>query len=142
MRFVWSMVLAALGFALCSSAVRAQATGPAFSSTPELEQGYRLLYEQQFSQAREVFQKWADEHPTEPFGQVSLAATYLFEEFFVQHVLTSDYFLDDKRFLGGITGTPDPARMKNFEGACGRARTFATQRLKNHSRDPEGLYAL
>jgi len=142
MRFVWSMVLAALGFALCSSTVRAQATGPAFSSTPELEQGYRLLYEQQFSQAREVFQKWADEHPTEPFGQVSLAATYLFEEFFVQHVLTSDYFLDDKRFLGGITGIPNADRIKGFEGSCSRARGLATKRLKATPRNPDGLYAL
>jgi hypothetical protein len=56
--------------------------------------------------------------------------------------LTSEYFLDDKRFLGGITGTPDPTRIKNFEAACGHARTLSSQRLKAHARDPEGLYAL
>jgi hypothetical protein len=134
------VTLAALAF--CLQPISAQSTGPAFSSTPELEQGYRLLYEQQFSQAREIFQKWVDQHPTEPFGQVSLAATYLFEEFFLQNVLTSDYFLDDKRFLGGITGTPDPARIKNFENACGQARVLSFQLLKHHPRDPEGLYAL
>ncbi|MGB9434395.1 MAG: hypothetical protein WBQ89_19290 [Candidatus Acidiferrum sp.] len=122
--------------------VSAQTTGPSFSSTPELEQGYRLLYQQQFGQAREVFEKWVDQNPKEPFGQVSLAATYLFEEFFLQNVLTSDYFLDDKRFLGGITGTPDPARIKSFENSCGRARVLAFQLLKVHPRDPEGLYAL
>ena len=122
--------------------VSAQTTGPSFSSTPELEQGYRLLYQQQFGQAREVFEKWVDQNPTEPFGQVSLAATYLFEEFFLQNVLTSDYFLDDKRFLGGITGTPDPARIKSFENSCARARVLAFQLLKVHPRDPEGLYAL
>jgi tetratricopeptide (TPR) repeat protein len=122
--------------------VSAQTTGPSFSSTPELEQGYRLLYQQQFGQAREVFEKWVDQNPTEPFGQVSLAATYLFEEFFLQNVLTSDYFLDDKRFLGGITGTPDPGRIKSFESSCARARVLAFQLLKVHPRDPEGLYAL
>jgi hypothetical protein len=122
--------------------VSAQTTGPSFSSTPELEQGYRLLYQQQFGQAREVFEKWVDQNPKEPFGQVSLAATYLFEEFFLQNVLTSDYFLDDKRFLGGITGTPDPARIKSFENSCARARVLAFQLLKVHPRDPEGLYAL
>jgi hypothetical protein len=143
MRFVSSMILAVLAaLAFSPSPLRAQATGPSFSSTPELEQGYRLLYEQQFSQAREVFQKWADQHPTEPFGQVSLAATFLFEEFFLQNVLTSDYFLDDKRFLGGITGTPSPERIRSFEEACGRARTLAGQRMKSQPRDPEGLYAL
>jgi hypothetical protein len=128
--------------ALCLQPVFGQTKGPAFSSDPDLERGYRLLYEQQFGPARETFQSWADRNPDEPFGQVSIAATYLFEEFFLQHILTSEYFLDDKRFLGGITGTPDPGRVKNFQEACGRAKTIATHRLKTHPRDPEGLYAL
>ena len=120
----------------------AQAATPAFSSIPDLEKGYKLLYEQKFPEAREVFTKWADENPTEPFGQVSLAASYLFEEFFRQRVLTSDYFLDDKRFLGGITGTPDPGRIKAFVASVERARALAFQRLKKSPRDPEGLYSL
>jgi len=116
--------------------------GPAFSSVPELEKGYDLLYQQKFPEAREVFEKWIEQNPTEPFGQVSLAASYLFEEFYLQHVLTSDYFLDDKRFLGGITGKPDPDRMNGFENAIIQARKLAFQRLKNSPRDPEGLYTL
>jgi len=143
MRFLSSVLLATLAcLAMDSGSVSAQGRGPAFSTVPELDQGYRLLYEQKFPQAREVFEKWINQNPTEPFGQVSLAATYLFEEFFLQNVLTSDYFLDDKRFLGGITGTPDSGRIKNFEDACGRARAMSNQRLKSRPRDPEGLYAL
>jgi hypothetical protein len=115
---------------------------PAFSSDPQLEAGFRDLYEQKFSEARTTFQQWTDQHPTEPFGGVCLAASYLFEEFYLQHVLTSDYFLDDKRFTGGITGTPDPARIKNFQESAGKARTQAFQLLKAHPRDPEGLYVL
>lgn len=126
---------------LCSR-TSAAPTGPAFSSVPELEEGYRLLYTQKFPEAREVFQRWAAEHPDEPFGQVSIAASYLFEEFFLQRVLTSDYFLDDKRFLGGITGSPDRGRIKGFEDSVTRARVLAAQRLKGHPREPEALYAL
>jgi hypothetical protein len=138
-----SVLLAALmGLTFCPPNISSQSTGPAFSTIPELEQGYRLLYQQEFSQAREVFQKWAEQHPTEPFGQVSLAASFLFEEFFLQHVLTSEYFLNDKRFLGGITGTPNPARMQGFEEACGKARSLSSKRLKAQPRDPEALYAL
>jgi hypothetical protein len=133
-------VLAILAFGL--RPCFAQSSGPAFSSDPQLEKGFRLLYEQQFLPAREIFQTWADQNPTEPFGQVALAATYLFEEFFLQHILTSDYFLDDKRFLGGITGSPNSARVKSFQDACGKAKTIATHRLKSQPRDPEGLYAL
>ena len=44
-------------------------SGPAFSSIPELEQGYRLLYMQKFPEARDIFQKWAADNPEEPFGQ-------------------------------------------------------------------------
>src|ERR1700756_1673639 len=119
-----------------------QLTTPAFGSDPELKNGYQLLYEQKFPEARVVFEEWAAKNPAEPFGQVSIAASFLFEEFYLQRVLTSDYFLDDKRFLGGITGTPDPNRIKAFEDATAKARALAAVRLKQNKRDPEGLYAM
>ena len=125
-----------------SSQAAPKPDSPAFNSVPELEKGYRLMYEQKFPEAREVLMAWAAENPTEPFGQVSVGASYLFEEFYLQQVLTSDYFLNDKRFLGGITGTPDPARMKAFQDSVAKARTLANQRMKKHPRDPEALFVL
>jgi len=125
-----------------SSQAAPKPDSPAFNSVPELEKGYRLMYEQKFPEAREVLMAWAAENPTEPFGQVSVGASYLFEEFYLQQVLTSDYFLNDKRFLGGITGTPDPARMKAFQDSIAKARTLANQRMKKHPRDPEALFVL
>lgn len=137
------LLLAALLAAFIPLRASASAiNSPAFSSVPELQQGFRLLYEQKFPQAREIFEKWAAQNPTEPFGQVAIAASYLFEEFYVQRVLTSDYFLDDKRFLGGITGKPDPARIQGFDTAVTKARQLAFERLKKSPRDPEGLYAI
>lgn len=140
--FSYLLFTSLVSLALFSQCRADDSVGPAFSSVPELEEGYHLLYVQKFPEARAIFQKWIEEHPAEPFGQVSLAASYLFEEFFVQNVLTSDFFLNDKRFLGGITGTPDPGRMKGFEDSIARARKLALQRLKLQPRDPEGLYAL
>ena len=142
-----SLLLAAFLTAGCIStpqnaSAHVMPVGPAFSSDPELEKGYRLLYQQQFPEARAIFQKWIDQNPTEPFGHVSLGASYLFEEFYLQNVLTSDYFLDDKRFLGGITGTPNPERMKGFENSVASARKLASQRLKTSPRDPEALYSM
>jgi len=143
MRLLFRLLLASLvGLVFLPQHSFGQAMGPAFTSVPELERGYRLLYEQKFPEAREIFQNWASQNPAEPFGQVSLAASYLFEEFYLQHVLTSDYFLNDKRFLGGISGTPDADRIKGFEDSVGLARALASQRLKANPRDPEGLYAL
>jgi tetratricopeptide (TPR) repeat protein len=146
MRFLLPILLATLIATIVwpprAAGSASQSLGPAFTTDPDLEQGYHLLYQQKFPEAREVFEKWIEQNPSEPFGQVSLAASYLFQEFYLQRILTSEYFLDDKRFLGGITGTPDPERVKNFRDACGRARTLAFQRLKHTPRDPEGLFAV
>lgn len=120
----------------------AKLDSPAFGSDPDLKSGYQLLYEQKFPEARKIFEDWLVKHPSEPFGEVSIAASYLFEEFYRQQVLTSDYFLNDKRFLGGITGTPDPDRIRNFEDAATKARALAAKRLKENKHDPEGLYAM
>ncbi len=128
-------------FFACPSSL-AQTDTPGLSEVPELQGGYQLLYEQKFSDARQVFEKWAAANPAQPFGQVSLAASYLFEEFFIQRVLTSEYFLNDKRFTGGIEGPPDHSRIDKFNTSIGKARQLAFDRLKKHPRDPEGLFAL
>jgi tetratricopeptide (TPR) repeat protein len=115
---------------------------PAFTKVPELSSGFRQLYIQKFPEARTQFEDWETQHPDEPFGQVAIAASYLFEEFYRQGVLTSDFFLNEKRFLHGIEGKPDPQRMKGFDDAIRNARKLATQRLAKTPNDPEALYAL
>ena len=120
----------------------AQTDTPGLSQVVELHDGYQLLYEQKFADARGAFEKWAAANPTQPFGQVSLAASYLFEEFYLQRVLTSDYFLNDKRFTGGIEGSPDHTRIDKFNASVVKARQLAFERLKKHPKDPEGLFAL
>lgn len=115
---------------------------PAFTKVPELSSGFRLLYIQNFSEARAQFEDWETQHAEEPFGQVAIAASYLFEEFNDKGVLTSDFFLNDKRFLHGIQGEPDPQRMKGFDDAIRNARKLAAHRLEKYPNDPEALYAL
>ena len=46
-------------FLILGLRVAAAPSGPAFSSIPEPAQGYRLLYEQKFPEARDIFKKWA-----------------------------------------------------------------------------------
>jgi hypothetical protein len=115
---------------------------PAFYPVPELMAGFNLLYQQKFTQARETFGDWQSHNPEEPFGEVAVAASYLFEELYRQGVLTSDFFLNEKKFLHGIDGKPDPVRMKNFREALTRARALAKQRQKANPKDPEALFAL
>lgn len=115
---------------------------PAFTNVPELSSGFRLLYIQKFPEARAQFEDWETRHREEPFGEVAIAASYLFEEFDHHGVLTSDFFLNERKFLHGIEGEPDPQRMKGFDDAVHRARKLAAQRQAKDRDDPEALYAL
>ena len=116
---------------------------PAFlSSAPEIDAGFRQLYELRFSEARRQFATWQEKHPGDPLGDMSVAASYLFEEFYRQGVLSSAFFLNDKRLLGGIDGKPDENRAASFRSANRRARELALRRLKSNPHDPDELYAL
>ena len=115
---------------------------PAFTTVPELSAGFDLLYEQRFAEAREVFTSWESRNPDKPFGEVAIAASYLFEELDRQGVLTSDFFLDEKKFLHGIDGNPDSQRMGQFQEALAQARQLAQDRLHGNPQDDEGLFAL
>lgn len=124
------------------AAAPADAKTPAFVVVPELHDGFHKLYAQDFTGARATFEHWEEAHPTEPFGEVAIAASYLFEEIYRQGVLTSDFFLDQKRFLNGIDGKPDPVRMGHFREAIEKARALSKERLKTNPKDPEGLFGL
>jgi tetratricopeptide (TPR) repeat protein len=115
---------------------------PAFTAVPELTAGFDLLYEQKFAEAREVFSSWESCNSEDPFGEVAVAASYLFEELHLQGVLTSDFFLNEKRFLHGIDGRPNPERMSHFREALARARELARERQKTNPGDGEALFAL
>jgi tetratricopeptide (TPR) repeat protein len=115
---------------------------PAFTVVPELTAGFDLLYEQKFAEAREAFANWESRNPEDPFGEVAVAASYLFEELHLQGVLTSDFFLNEKKFLHGIDGKPDPERVSHFREAVAQARQLARERQKTNPNDGEALFAL
>jgi hypothetical protein len=132
----------AVGAAQESAAELTAGSTPAFYPVPELMTGFNLLYQQRFTEARETFNDWQSRNPEEPFGQIALSASYLFEELYRQGVLTSDFFLSERKFLHGIDGKPDPVRMSSFREALTRARALARQRQKTNPKDPEALFAL
>ena len=115
---------------------------PAFTQVPELSAGFDLLYEQKFAEARQIFANWESRNQEDPFGGVAVAASYHFEELYLQGVLTSDFFLNEKRFLHGIDGRPNPERMNHFGEALTRARELAKVRQKANPNDGEALFAL
>ncbi|MGB9007858.1 MAG: hypothetical protein WCC18_04525 [Candidatus Acidiferrales bacterium] len=109
---------------------------------PELDAGFHLLYELKFEEARTHFAVWEKSHPEDPLGSASEAAAYLFEECYRQGVLTSNFFLDNKRFLGKIPLKPDPELRAAFFAADERAQDLAQLRLKTDPNDANALFAM
>lgn len=141
-RFYGTLSFFLLTAALCPAQPDEGSKSPAFTIVPELAVGFHQLYAQNFSEARAIFDSWGSQNPEEPFGPVAVAASYLFEEMYRQGVLTSDFFLNEKKFLKGIDGKPDPERMQRFQEALNRTRKVAKLRLAKNPRDPEALFAL
>jgi hypothetical protein len=142
LRFYFLALLLALSPAASLAREIPDADSPAFTPVPELRAGFDLLYEQKFSEAREAFTSWQSSHPEEPFAEVAIAASYLFEELSRQGVLTSDFFLNEQKFLRGIDGKADPERMSRFRDALAEARQMARERQKTDPEDGEALFAL
>jgi len=107
-----------------------------------LDDGFHLLYELKPQDARARFAAWQAAHPQDPLGSAAEAASDLFEECYRQGVLTSEYFLDDKRFLGEIPITPDPDLRAAFFAAEAKAQDLARRRLSALPDDANALFAM
>ncbi|MEP6961042.1 MAG: hypothetical protein ABI995_03130 [Acidobacteriota bacterium] len=119
---------------------------PLFADSQQrLLSGYRLLYHLRFADARAEFLAWQREYPNDPMGFASEAASQLFEEFEQHGVLTTEFFLDDERLLGGILGSPNAARTRAFQAAAARVTTMAKRATDANSLLAltlcEGMYA-
>ena len=104
---------------------------------PELDAGFHLLYELKPAEAHNQFKTLQKSHPEDPLGSAAEAAAYLFEECYRQGVLTSEFFLDDKRFLGKIPLKPDPELRAAFFAADKQAQDLAQLQLKSNPERPE-----
>jgi len=109
---------------------------------PELDDGFHLLYELKFEKARNQFEALEMSHPENPLGSAAEAAAYLFEECYRQGVLTSEFFLDNKRFLGKIPLKPDPELRMAFFAADKQAQDLAQLQLKTNPDNPNALFAM
>lgn len=107
-----------------------------------LDAGFHCLYELNFDDARSQFFSYQKVHPEDPLGKAAEAASYLFEQFNARGVLTSNFFLNDSKFLNGIDGNPNDNHNPRFLEANRVARAMAKQRLNNYPKDPHGLLVL
>ena len=107
-----------------------------------LEKGFKKLYGLDFEGARAEFLEYERVRPDDPMGKAAEAASYLYQQFDTKGILSSEFFLNDTRFLGGIEGTPAQNRNEPFETAVHQSRDMAKKRIKANSHDIEGMLAL
>ena len=107
-----------------------------------VDAGFRDLYELRFNAARAKFSSFQTMRPGDPLGKVAEAASYLYEEFNDKGVLTSAFFLNDAKFLGGVDGSVSTNHNEPFLAANRAAREEARLLLKSNPRDPHGLLIL
>jgi hypothetical protein len=127
------------GVLLGTGVAQARAGAPVNSL---LDESFRLMYELRFDEARARIDICQQVDPENPLCVAAEAASYLFEEFYHHGVLTSSFFLNDKRLLGGVAGDPDPGRDNAFSETNQRARQMAEVRLAANPRDAIALLAL
>jgi hypothetical protein len=140
----WLLCTTVAGVAFGVPAVSGKSGGPQTEllNSPEIDAGFRLLYALKFAEARVQFEAWQKSHPEDSLGSAAEAASYLFEECYAQGVLTSEFFLDDKRFLGKIPLKPNEALRKAFFTAVQRAQDMARRRLNINPQDGDALFVM
>ena len=107
-----------------------------------LESGFRHLYELDFQAARSDFTDYQKAAPNDPMGKSAEAASYLYEQFNAKGVLSSEFFLNDDTFLGGVNGKPSQNENPLFLKTNQQAREMAKQQLKSNPHDTRALLAI
>lgn len=116
-------------------------TLPGFASTPDLDRGYRQMYDLDFTGAHATFHQYQQANAIDPMGYVSDAAAYLFSEFERLHVLESDLFIDDSHFDSRHKLTPDPNLKAEFDSHLAKADSLADAALSKNPKDTDALFA-
>jgi hypothetical protein len=111
-------------------------------TTQQLDDSFRLMYELRFDAARARLDSCRQADPEDSLCAAAEAASYLFEEFNQKGVLTSAFFLNDERLLGGIEGSSDKERTAAFLAVNQRARKMAETRLVTLPQHPGALLTL
>lgn len=115
---------------------------PGMRSGPSLDDAFDDMYSLKFDAARREIAAYEQLHADDVLARDAEAASYLFEEFQQKGIFSSAFFLDDKKFLGGIDGSPEANRNPQFLEANRRTREMATAHLQENSRDVDALVAL
>jgi hypothetical protein len=107
-----------------------------------LDQSYSAMYNLRFDDALRLAESAKGLAIDDPVPWVTQACAILFREFDRMHILRSELFGADDRFIDGPAMAWDPQSRKQFESALTGAENVAQQRLKRVKDDPRALFSL
>lgn len=134
-------LLAALVVLLAGAATAFAQSPSHFVPQPDLERGFREMYDLDFRSAHRTFQVYQQLSPNDPLGYVADGAAYLFAEFNRLHILESDLFTSDERFDNRSAAQPDPAVKASFEAALSHSDEMVDKLLAASPKDANALFA-
>lgn len=107
-----------------------------------LERGYELMYGLDFTTARQVFDVWRSEHPRDPRGPMSEAASLLFEQLDRSGLLQAQFFVDDASLTAKQRAALPANLHERFDARLAEAESLAKSRLADNPRDCDALFAM
>jgi hypothetical protein len=108
---------------------------------PELERGFREMYNLDFAGAHNTFHSYQRLDPNDPLGYVADAAAYLFAEFDRLQILESDLFIDDRSFVNRSVEDPDPSIRAAFDAELAHSDELARKVLATSPHDANALFS-
>jgi hypothetical protein len=112
------------------------------SPAPEIEDGFRLMYNLKFDQAEQEFSAFEQQRADSPIGPISQAAGILFSEFHRLGVLEAQFYETDSAFAARKKLEANPAMRERFEASLSRGEELAQKKLARTPGDHDSLFAL
>ena len=107
-----------------------------------LDQSYSAMYNLRFDEALRLSEAAKRMAVDDPIPWMAQACAVLFREFDYMHILRSELFGSDDKFIDGPAFVWDPQRRRDFDTALIGAEKLAQDRLKQNKEDPRALFAL
>jgi hypothetical protein len=107
-----------------------------------LDNGFRLMYNLDFSRAQQQFSAYQQSHADDPLGPACQAAGLLFSEFERLGVLESQFYETDAKFDSRRKLAPDAGVRTRFDEAVAQAENLARERLAHDPHDQNALFAM
>src|ERR1700745_3871644 len=111
----------------------------ASNAAPDLNIGYRQMYNLDFAGAHRTFTEWEQSYPNDPLGPVSQAAAYLFAEFNRLKVLQFDLFTENQSFEKRPKLIADQSVKTSFESELAKSDQIANRALAANPNDSRAL---